>query len=381
MRHSEAMHSEALVAASLKRHLLANGLKSGRIGDILIDAHPSYLHSPVARQLEPMGTVWIGSFRPDLVCTTGSNRQLLVAGFEVKARFGDWAQGLAQARSYRTGVHQAWLALPAAVTPAKRDEQMLERDASESGVGVMLRRGQSWSQLSRPADPRPAPDILSRISAMLAGVPVGRRLQLNHPLNYLIVPYLLSHAPTESPMTLLERHWPDLGSSGTRRHAIDGALALRLIDRSGQLTAEGASVADLMSSLGFSTSTRPSKNRRLADVAPSIAAITRLVLLWQAPVRLIMDALRTLSASGATVQGVLASACRIDEPLATSVFLSDPSMSPDQATEGSHYCPSTVFKLKQVMWHAGLLAHGAHASSGGRAERYSPQHDHWQLQY
>ena len=42
--------------------------------------------------------------------------------------------------------------------------------------------------------------------------------------------------------------------------------------------------------------------------------------------------------------------------------------------------PSFVFKLKQNLWHAGILRFKAHHSSGKRGSIYQPQDDFWQLE-
>lgn len=371
---------EATVVASLKRFLLAEGLSTGPVGELLVDAHPSYVHSRVARQLEPMGSVWIGRFRPDVVCSTGPTRQLLVAGIEVKPSFGMWPQGLAQARSYRMGVHHPWLAIPAPTRSMARDRDMLEREARDSGVGVLMRQEARWCELCPPADPRPQPDELSRVSAMLAGVPVGRRLQLNHPLNYLVVPFLRSQHPEGDLTGLLVDGWPDLGTEGSRRHAVEGARALRLVDARDDLTDEGATVADLLGALGFDPGRRPPKTQRLADVAPGLAAVARLVLLRQPPVRLIMDSLARLPNGAGRLQEVVRSAAAIDPALAAAVFLVDPSADPAAASAGDDFSPSTVFKLKQVLWHAGLLSTGAHPSATRGRVTYDPLSDIWRAE-
>lgn len=95
---------EAAVVRSLKKHLLAEGLHGTPVSRVLVDADPSYAHSRYARDLEPMARVSIGAARPDMLCALERAAGQVVAGFEVKAKEGDWARGLGQARSYRAGV-------------------------------------------------------------------------------------------------------------------------------------------------------------------------------------------------------------------------------------------------------------------------------------
>ncbi len=66
--------------------------------------------------------------------------------------------------------------------------------------------------------------------------------------------------------------------------------------------------------------------------------------------------------------------------LAGALFLADPSGEPSAGLPGSAYNPSTVFKLKQNLWHAGLLSTKAHASAGKRATGYQPEEDVWALE-
>ncbi len=289
---------EAAVVRSLKKHLLAEGLHGTPASRVLVDADPSYAHSRYARDLEPMARVSIGAARPDMLCALERAAGQVVAGFEVKAKEGDWARGLGQARSYRAGVHHAYLALPARPDNLRRAAGTMAKDV---GVGLLALDGERWVEVTPPADPLPLPQDLSVVSSALRGVPTARRLQLNHPLNYLVIPYLASFRPGDRELIeLLEAEWPDLGTAGTRRHAIEGAISLGLVDRRLAATLEGRTVADLLDALGFTPQTRPSKRARLCEAAPALAAVARFVLLQQPVVRLILQALETLG-GGATL--------------------------------------------------------------------------------
>ena len=368
---------EASVVRSLKRHLLDGGLGGVVPAQILVDADSSYMGSRYASELEPMARVDVGGGRPDLLCSTERTQGTIVSGFEVKASGRDWLQGIAQARRYRAGVHHSYLALPGRRADLEREASTMAR---ETGVGILVREDENWLEVVRPADPIPLPWTLGSTSAVLEGVPVARRLQLNHPLNYLVVPLLAATLNTDRTLEdELAARWPDLGSPGTRRHAITGAQSLRLIDAALKPTAEGNAVADLLLGLGFTTESRPSKKARLAVVAPALAAVARFVLLQQPAVRLI---LRSLAATGRPVPlpELAATACRLDPPLGGALFLDDPSREFRPDLPGGSYNPSTVFKLKQNLWHAGLLATPYHASAGGRAADFRPAEDLWALE-
>jgi hypothetical protein len=368
---------EASVVRSLKRHLIDGGLGGVAPAQILVDADPSYVGSRYASELEPMARVDVGGGRPDLLCSFDRTQGTVVSGFEVKAASRDWLQGLAQARRYRAGVHHSYLALPGRRAEIEYQSATMAR---ESGVGVLVLEDEHWHELVRPADPTPLPWSLGSTSAALEGVPAARQLQLNHPLNYLIVPLLaatLTHG--RSLEEELAVHWSDLGSPGTRRHAIVGAQSLRLVDVDLKPTAEGIAVADLLLGLGFTTANRPNKRTRLADVVPAVAAVARFVFLQQPAVRLILRVLAT-AGTPLPLPELAMIAFRLDPPLGGALFLDDPSREFRPDLTGTSYNSSTVFKLKQNLWHAGLLATGFHSSAGGRATDFRPAEDLWALE-
>jgi hypothetical protein len=368
---------EATVVHSLKRFLLDGGLGGAVPAQILVDADSSYIGSRHRSDLEPMARVDVGGGRPDVLCRVERTEGVLVSGFEVKASSRDWLPGLAQARRYRAGVHHSYLALPGRRGDLERDAGTMAR---ETGVGVLVHDDDQWHQIVRPADPVPLPWSLGATSAALEGVPIARRLQLNHPLNYLVVPLLA--ATLTSGRTLQEElaaRWPDLRQVSTRLKAIAGAQSLRLVDGSLTPTAEGNAVADLLLGLGFSTETRPSKKARLATVAPALAAVARFVLLQQPAVRLILRSLTSLNRP-VPIAELAAIACRLDPPLGGALFLFDPSQEFRPDLPGAAYTPSTVFQLKQNLWHAGLLGIGCHSSAGRGGTVFRPAEDIWALE-
>lgn len=365
---------EAEIVFSLKQHLQGGGLPGVSPSRLLVDADPSYLHSRRAKSLEPMARIDIDGAHPDLVCCSERSTGSLITGFEVKASSVDWLKGLAQARRYRAGVHHSYLALPGHVRELERDAGRMARDM---GVGVLVLEGGTWREVVQPIDPTPLPWTLGSTAAALEGVPLARQLQLNHPLNYLVVPFLASTLPPGSSLwEALELRWPDLGNLGTRQHAVAGAKTLRLLDAQLQPTVEGGAVADLLQAVGFRPESRPSKRLRLADAAPALAAIARFVLVQQPAVRLIRRVLQDAGGS-APLPSLATAAAEIEPILAAALFLADPSREFGSSMEGRDFNPSTVFKLKQNLWHAGILATGAHPSAGGRAAEYRPAEDVW----
>ncbi|WP_309890943.1 hypothetical protein [Archangium sp.] len=340
---------------------------------MLVDSQASYMQSRFARSLEPVGRVPIEGAYPDLLCTLQRPTWPSVVGFEVKPTAGDWVMGLAQARRYRKGVHYAYLALPGLA--ANRE---LEETARRDGIGLLLRVEREWQEVLAPDQPLPQPWTVGSVVAALQGIPITRRLQLNHPLNYLVVSWLAVNYPRVSPLDALTDHWPDLQSEGSRRHAVDGAIVLGLIDRSGKPTLDGLTTADLLSSVGFSLAMPIDKRRRLAEAAPAVAAVARAVLLRQPAVRLVLDTLRQVARPLSAPKLFLA-ARHMDEFLARSLFLADPSRSNLEHLDGVAFNASAVFKFKQVLWHAGLLATKVHSSAGGKTTAYDAEDDEWAL--
>ncbi len=369
--------SEAEVVHSLKAHLMRFGLRGSRLRQVVVDADPSYVRSRYARALEPLATIRINGSRPDLVCTVEHGSRDVVVGFEVKARQADWWQGIAQARRYRSGVHHAYLALPGATAEIKRDAS---EAAQETGVGILALEQGRWQELLRAADPRPLPWIVEATASVLAGVPAARRLQLNHPLNYLVVPLLLLRHPHMSAMEALEAFWPDLKSAASRRMAVDGAATLGLLDRDWNITAEGSTVADLLECLGFTPERRLDKRQRLAEAAPAVAAVARSVLLRQPAVQLLVEVLRFRRGKALPIGKLYESARRENDTLAGALFLSDPSRGVAKQMIGTDFRPSTVFQFKQMLWHAGILESKAHSSAGRGAVNFDPQQDFWSLE-
>ena len=367
---------EAAVVHSLKQHLLQDGLRQGPVSNVIVDAHPSYIASSLRSKLEPMACLRIGSCQPDILCQVQRQRTQSVIGFEVKPHKRDWKKGLIQAHTYRPGVHNAYLALPGDPGAVKTELGTL---AESLGVGIMVRHERNWLEVVEPPPPTPTPEYLFDSYQALQGAATARRLQLNHPLNYLIVPFLARRQNvTTGLLEVLRVAWLDLKSDGTRIHAIEGARSLGLINHDGSLTIEGRTAADLLQAVGFDPSIPTNKRARLGDERAAIAAIARFVFLRQPAAQLIIKSLEGLGGS-ATMPKLAEAACLLDAPLASTVFLANPSQLFAADLQGSQYNASVVFKLKQNMWHCGLLASKAHPTAGGNSADYRPELDEWRL--
>ena len=373
------MESEAGIVCLLKEDLSLDvpRLHRWRIADIGVDSDGSYRSSRYAAQLEPMISMPIRGFYPDVVCTYESPAESGIAAFEVKASFDDWVKGITQARAYREGVHRSFLALPEG---SGSRYSVLERDARESGVGVWLLRKSGWEEVVPSAPPRPSLTEAKNIAAALRGVVLPKRLQLNHPLNYLAVVWAASSQQTGRVVEAMEEYWPDLRSTGSRQHARNGARYLGLLSRGDALTRLGLSVADLLRAVDFESNSRVNKRARFVDESPSLAAVMRIVLIQQEGTRLIVDALERSGNAGLNTEELLRQCAEINSPLASGLFLTNPRDLGLATLESSAFNPSFVFQFKQVLWHSGVLSTPIHKTGGKGAEVYEHVHDYWKLE-
>jgi hypothetical protein len=372
------MPSEADIVWSLKQHLQTHGLGRDRwaVSDIAVDSHGSYRQSRYSSDLEPMISMPIHGCYPDLVCAYQHPSEEGLAAFEVKGAFDDWMKGITQARTYREGVHRSFLALP---EDKGSRFTVLERDARECGVGVWLLKGKTWEEVVPSASPRPNLGEQRNLAAALRGVVLPRRLQLNHPLNYLAVAWSRFRCPEGRVMEAMEENWGDLGTSGSRQHAINGARYLGLLTQDDNLSRLGITVCDLMQALDFDNSSDISKRSRFCEVSPGLAAITRFVFMQQESTKLIVEAMERTGNLGFNTEELLRQAVKINEPLATGLFLNDPREAEKSAIPSSAFSPSFVFQFKQALWHSGILSTPIHRTAGKGATVYEHQNDYWKL--
>lgn len=373
------MPSEADIVWSLKQHLQTQGLGRDRwaVSDIAVDSHGSYRQSRYSSELEPMISMPIHGCYPDLVCAYQHPSEEGLAAFEVKGAFDDWMKGITQARTYREGVHRSFLALP---EDKGSRFTVLERDAQECGVGVWLLKEKAWEEVIPSAAPRPNLGEQRNLAAALRGVVLPRRLQLNHPLNYLAVAWSRFRRPEGRIMEAMEENWEDLGTSGSRQHAINGARYLGLLTQDDNLSRLGVTVCDLMQALDFDNSSDISKRSRFCDASPGLAAVTRFVFIQQESTKLIVETMERSGNLGLSTEDLLREAVKINEPLATGLFLADPRESEKRVIPSSAFSPSFVFQFKQALWHSGILSTPIHKTAGKGAEVYQHQKDIWKLE-
>jgi hypothetical protein len=180
-------------------------------------------------------------------------------------------------------------------------------------------------------------------------------------------------------MEAMEENWGDLGTSGSRQHAINGARYLGLLTQDDNLSRLGITVCDLMQALDFDNSSDISKRSRFCEVSPGLAAITRFVFMQQESTKLLVETMERTGNPGFNTEELLREAVKINEPLATGLFLTDPREAEKPEIPSSAFSPSFVFQFKQALWHSGILTTPIHRTAGKGAAVYEHQHDYWKL--
>lgn len=260
--------SEAEVVLWLKNGLVRNEL-GGRVPrEIVVDRDGAYLRSRFRRQLEPMATVAINGFRPDVVCVLEGEQSQQLAAFEVKGDH-DHERGVVQAARYGDGAHEAYLCVPG----NGWSSAWLRGVASQNGVGLLLASPDRIHVEVPAAPPRPNPRTLEATRRNLLGEAGVRSFGLNKPLHYAAA--LVAVVGSTRPWDDLREQW-GLNDSAVRM-AARGAENLGLLT-AGQPTVKGRAVADTLAALGFRLSdARRLTRSRLANHAPGFAALLRAV--------------------------------------------------------------------------------------------------------
>ncbi len=100
----------------------------------------------------------------------------------------------------------------------------------------------------------------------------------------------------------------------------------------------------------------------------------------QESTKLIVEALERSGYCGLNTEELLREAAKINEPLATGLFLTDPRDFEKPAIPSSAFTPSFTFQFKQNLWHAGILSTPIHKTAGKGFSVYEHQHDYWKLE-
>jgi len=360
----------------------------------------------VRETLAPFNHVRLGSGYPDLVGV-----RHLDADFLSVERLGDRPPLVAvEAKGYtdrdtvdvERGVVQAYDRLHDAnaafvAAPAPAVSQSVRTLARELNVGVLA------VDADGGIEPLEAPRVVGnhasddataiRFQATAQGV-AGKSFGLNHPKNYLGYPLALAH-PDDTESVLADRVVGAVDSART------GAAFLGLVaerpDRVA-LTSLGEEVVrfalgrygSLDAALDEFEAWQGSR-KRFCDLAPEWGLLTRRVV-WAYPAtQLIVEELQTMHRDGVTAPSLvdLVEWLHVQHPTFTvelfirgtddvrrRVLDGDGDLRPGELEDGSVYHSPTVFQLKAMLYHAGVLT-----ARGAEPHRLDPREETWRLRH
>jgi len=358
----------------------------------------------IRTQLAPFNHVKIGSGYPDLVGVRVLESDLLAVD-----RLGDQPPLIAiEAKGYtgsrvvdvETGVVQAYDRLgevnAAYVTaPGAAISQSARTLARELNVGVLAVDADGEVdalEVPRVVGNRTADEASAiRFQATAQGV-ANKSFGLNHPKNYLAYPLAVYHAD-DTASVLADRVVRAVDS------ARQGAVFLGLVTDSPddeRLTPLGQEVVrfaldrygSVEAALGAFEVWHGSRGR-FCEVAPEWGLLARRVV-WAYPsTQLLVEELQTMHDDGISEPSLIELVewlfvqhptftvelfVRGDEAVRSRVLDGDGSLQVGQLTDGNVFHSPTVFQLKAMLYHAGILE-----DRGAEPHRLDPTTDSWQL--
>lgn len=360
----------------------------------------------IRTQLAPFNHVKIGSGYPDLVGVRVLESELLAVdrlgeeppliAIEAKGYTGSGAvdveTGVVQAYDRLHEVNAAYVAAPRAAIP-----QSARTLARELNVGV-LAVGSDGA-----VDPLEVPRVVGnrtsdeataiRFQATAQGV-ADRSFGLNHPKNYLAYPLAVSH-PDDTERVLADRVVDAVDSARTGASFL--GLHTERPDRV-ELTPLGEEVVrfalDRYGSVDAALADFEEWKRsraRFCELAPDWGLLTRRVV-WAYPAtQLLVEEIQTMFDDGIPEPSLvdLVEWLHVHHPTFTvELFLrgtenvrgrvldGDGTLRIDELTDGDVYHSPTVFQLKAMLYHAGILA-----DRGAEPHRLDPTTDSWALRH
>lgn len=378
---------EPEVVQKVHKHLRLRGINGSPLSRLFTDPHPTLTSLPDLKPFQRFGVGWgHGVVHPDLLGQHDDGDSLVAV--EAKGLGANLLTGLGQAEVYQRGVQRSFLAAPTA---------MLHSDVIEAaksrGIGV-LSVGETVHELFVPAERRPFNAEYRALRADIgdaAWVTEGGAFSFNLPSHYLVWVSALSSC---SAVTFAEARALVEGFPLPKdwRAAMRGAQKLQLLkvtNESCQLTEAGLAVKPLLPQTMVQWSDihrRMTASETLALAHPSAAVVLRLMLLADPVVRLVIEALRSLPAEGASFR-LLARRCADIDKRRTAIFFLKPEsavnwLAPDGSipwveVDDTDFRSTTFFQYKSVLKHAGILA--PHALGAATARTYVADRDVWAL--
>lgn len=361
----------------------------------------------VRETLAPFNHVRMGTGYPDLVGVRSLESDLLAVerlgehpplvaveakGYTDAGRMGsgDVEGGIVQAYDRLHEANAVYVAAPVdAISNASRT---LARELNVGVLGVHTDGTVDALEVPRVVGNRTSGEASAiRFQATAQGV-ADKSFGLNHPKNYLAVPLAVSH-PGATESVLAERVVRATGD------AIAGAAFLGLIEKHPdrtELTPLGEEVVrfalDRYSSLEDALAAFEGWKRsrkRFCDLEPAWGLLTRRVV-WAYPAtKLLVTELQTMYDDGIREPSLIdliewLQAChptfavelflRGTDDVRSRVLTNAGRLEPEELHDGTVFHAPTVFQLKAVLFHAGILA-----DRGAEPHRLDPATDSWRL--
>ncbi|WP_459194235.1 hypothetical protein [Halosimplex sp. J119] len=358
----------------------------------------------IRNRLAPFNHVRVGSGYPDLVGVRALDSEFLaverfgdqppLVAIEAKGYTGaggvDVERGIVQAYDR---LHEANAAYVAAPTEAiSQSDRTLARELNVGVLGVDTAGAVDPLEIPRVVGNRTSDEATAiRFQATAQGV-ADKSFGLNHPKNYLAFPLALYH-PDGTGAILEER------VVGAVDSARAGAAFLGLVSEEPnqmQLTQLGEEVVRFAldrygsadAALDAFDEWRGSR-KRFCDLAPQWGLLTRRVV-WSYPAtQLLVEELQTMHDDGIADPALvdLVEWMHVNHPTFTvELFLrgtddargraldGEGDLRVDELTDGNVYHSPTVFQLKAMLYHAGILA-----DRGAEPHRLDPESNSWAL--
>jgi hypothetical protein len=366
--------------------------------------HGQPIPQDVRERLAPFNHVRVGSGYPDLVGVRALEPELLaverfgaqppLVAVEAKGVTGsggvDVERGVVQAYDRLHEANAAYVAAPAgAITQSART---LARELNVGVLSVAAEGRVEALEVPRVVGNRTSDDATAiRFQATAQGV-ANRSFGLNHPKNYLAYPLALYH-PGDTEAVLAERV---VGATDDARR---GASFLGLVEERPdglELTPLGKEVIRFALDRYRSVDDAlrefvqwQGSRKRFCDVAPGWGLLTRRVV-WSYPAtQLLVEELQTMHEDDVREPSLvdLVEWLHVQHPTFTvELFLRGTdevrsrvldrqgAIQPAALEDGSVYHSPTVFQLKAMLYHSGILT-----ERGAEPHRLDPTTDCWEL--
>ncbi|SFR96475.1 hypothetical protein SAMN05216559_1610 [Halomicrobium zhouii] len=358
----------------------------------------------VRDRLAPFNHVRVGSGYPDLVGVRKLEDDLLavdrvgdqppLVAIEAKGYRGndavDVERGVVQAYDRLNEANAAYVAAPkAAISQSART---LARELNVGVLGVEDGGEVVPVEVPRVVGNHTSDDATAiRFQATAQGV-ADKSFGLNHPKNYLAYPLAVYH-PGATDAILGERVVNAVDGARTgaaflglieeKPHRVDltplGEEVVRFaLDRYGSVDAALAEFENWQRS-----------RKRFCDIAPEWGLLTRRVL-WEYPAtKLIVEELQTMHEDGEPEPSLVEFVTRLHrlhptftvelflrgtDDVRSRVLDADGDLQVDELRDGNVYHSPTVFQLKAMLYHAGVLT-----ERGSEPNRLDPETDTWAL--